>query len=134
MHLGTVVLILMVALSVYFLYLSGIGTGKIIMLGLSEEQVSSGRISRIYYLMTYIIPWLIILGILLPFSNKNLIISYLFGAILLTPVLWAKGPEKEGIHLKPLPPLMWIDWVSVIFYVIGIFLLFSMLSMSISFH
>jgi hypothetical protein len=134
MHLGSVVLILMVALSLYFLYLSGIGTGKIILLGLSEKQMTSGRINRIYYLMSYILPWLIILGTLFPFSNKNLIISYLFGVILLIPALWAKGPEKEGIHLKPLPPLMWIDWLSVFFYAIGIFLLFTMLSMSIRLH
>lgn len=134
MHLGTIVFVLMLGLSIYFLYISGIGTGKIILLCLPGKHKSGGTMQFLYFLMAFLLPWIIIFWIIFPLSDFNLKITFLFGIILLIPVLWSKEPEKEGIHLDPLPAFFWSDLVSVIFFLLGIILTMEMLSMKIQFH
>ena len=134
MHLGTIVFVLMLGLSLYFLYISGVGTGKTIMLGLPQRHKSGRTMQFLYFLVAFLLPWIFIFWIIFPFSDFDLKISYLFGIILLVPVLWSKGPEKEGIHLESLPAFLWNDLISVIFFGIGIILMMEMLSMNIQLH
>lgn len=134
MNLGKVILILLVGASIYFLYLGGLGTGKIILLSLPEQDKTNNRIHFLYLIIAYLIPWVIIFEISFPFSGYNLKITYLFGLIILLPALRAKGPEKEGLHLNPLPDFFWMDWVSIVFFGIGVLIMLQMLSMNILIH
>ncbi|MBN2615354.1 MAG: hypothetical protein JXR71_06630 [Bacteroidales bacterium] len=134
MHLGTIPFVLMLGLSFYFLYISGVGTGKVIMLCLPGRHKSGRGIQFLYFFVAFLLPWIIILGLIFPFSDFDLKITYLFGILLLIPFLWSRGPEKEGIHLDSLPAFLWNDLISVIFFGIGIILMIEMLSMNIRFH
>lgn len=133
MHLGTVVFVMMLGLSLYFLYISGVGTGKIMMLCLPERHRSGRSMHFLYFVMAILLPWIIIFWLIFPLSDFNLKITYLFGIILVVPILWSRGPEKEGIHLNPLPVFFWSDLVSVVFFGIGIIIMMEMLSMNLQF-
>ena len=131
MHFGGAMMVVVVMISFYFLYLSGVGIGKLIMLNLPEELVKNRRINYIYFLMAYLIPWMLTFLIIFSESDPGSRIVYLFSSIILIPALWTHSPDTEGVHLEPLPPLMWIDFLSFIFYFAGIFLMYTMLSSGI---
>lgn len=127
MNFGGVMMIVVVMLSFYFLYISGIGTGKLIMLGLPQESIRNGRIKFTYFLAAYLIPWLLTFLIIFFKSDTSTLVIYGFGIIILLAVLWVRDLGSEEMHFEPLPPMMWIDLISLIFYAIGIFLMYTML-------
>ena len=131
MNFGGVMMTVVVMLSFYFLYISGIGTGKLIMLGLPHESIRNGRIKFTYFLVTYLIPWLLIFLIIFSKSDKSSLIVYGFAFIILLASLWSRDLSSEEIHLEPLPPMMWLDFISLIFFAIGIFLMYTMLTSGI---
>ena len=131
MHFGGVMMMVVVMISFYFLYLSGVGIGKLILLNLPEEFIKNNRINFFYFLMAYLIPWLLTFLIIFSRSDPGSRIVYLFSIIILAPVMWSHSPVTEGVHQEPLPPLIWIDFLSFIFYFAGIFLMYTMLSTGI---
>lgn len=134
MHFSAVMMVVLVMLSFYFLYLSGEGVGKLIMLCIPHHFTREGKIKRPYFLMAYLLPWLLIFLIIFSKSGTSARIIYLFSIIILAPFLWAKGPEKEGMHLNPLPPLMWVDALSLLFYIIGIYFMYGILAAGLKLH
>lgn len=133
MDFGGTVMIVVVMLSFYFLYVSGIGMGKLIMLSLPKEFMKNRRIIFSYFLLAYLIPWVVTFLVVFTKSDDSSRIIYLFSIIILAAVLWTRDLGAEKIHLEPLPPLMWIDWVSFIFYAIGIVIMYNMLTEGIKF-
>jgi hypothetical protein len=130
MDFGSIMMMVLVMLSFYFLYLSGVGLGKLIMLSLPEEYMKNKSIRFSYFLMAYLVPWALTFLIIFSKSDAGSRIIYLFGFVILIPVLWTLRPERD-LHLEPLPPLMLIDVMSSIFYFIGIYLMYTMLSSGI---
>jgi hypothetical protein len=127
MNFGGVMMTIVILLSFYFLYISGVGTGKLIMLGLPQKQIYKGRIKFSYFIVAYFIPWLITFLIIFSKSDSSSLIIYGFGFIILLAILWSRDLGSEEMHLEPLPPLMWIDLISLIFYTLGIFLMYTIL-------
>lgn len=134
MKLGTIVFWLLIGISIYFLYFFGKGTGKIILLSLPSKHKKSDKIKPLYFLIAYLIPWIIIFLITASFSDKNLIIIYLFGLVLLLPMLRSKGPDEHGLRSNPLLPFLWTDWISILFFVVGIYIMMDILSMNLQLH
>ncbi|MBE0649576.1 MAG: hypothetical protein IH595_01930 [Bacteroidales bacterium] len=130
MNFGSIMMLVVVMISFYFLYLSGVGMGRLIMLSMPDEFLKNKRIRFSYYLMAYLVPWLLTFLFIFTQSDFASRMTYLFGLIILIPVLWTHHSE-EGLQLEPLPPLMWIDVVSSIFYFIGIYLMYTMLATGI---
>jgi hypothetical protein len=131
MNFGGVMMTVVVTLSFYFLYISGVGAGKLIMLSLPQDQIKKGRIQFTYFLVAYFIPWLLTFLIIFTKSDKNSLITYGFAFIILLATLWSRDLSSEEMHQEPLPPFMWIDFISLIFYAIGIFLMYTMLTSGI---
>lgn len=131
MNFGGIMMTVVVMLSFYFLYISGVGTGKLIMLSLPQYQIKKGRIKFTYFLVAYFIPWILTFLIIFSKSDKSSLIIYGFAFIILLATLWARDLSSEEMHPEPLPPLMWIDLISLIFYAIGIFLMYTMLTSGI---
>lgn len=131
MNFDGVVITVVVMLAFYFLYLSGIGTGKLIMLSLPRQFIKKDRIKFTYFLIAYLIPWLLTYLIIFNKSDNSTRIIYGFGIIILFAALWSRDLSAEEIHMEPLPSLMWIDLISILFYVFGIFLMYNMLSSGI---
>ncbi|MBN2637910.1 MAG: hypothetical protein JXR65_02335 [Bacteroidales bacterium] len=134
MNLGTIAFVLVLGISVYFLYISGIGTGKIILLTLANKNKTNNHIHLLYLIIAYLIPWTLIFWLTFSFSDLNIKIAYLFGSIILVSTLRSKGPENEGIHLNPLPGFFWFDVVSTLLFIIGIFFMLQLFSMNIQLH
>ncbi len=130
MDFGSIMMMVVVMLSFYFLYLSGVGMGKLVMLSLPEEFSKNKRIRFPYFLTAYLLPWLLTFGIIFSKSDAGSRTIYLFGLIILIPTLWSQRSE-DGYRLEPLPPLMYVDLMSSIFYFIGIYLMYTMLSSGI---
>ena len=131
MHFGGSMMMVVVMISFYFLYLSGVGIGKLILLSLPEEFIKNNRIDLFYFLTAYLIPWLLTFLVIFSGSDPGSRIVYLISIVILVPILWARSPDTEGVHQEPLPPLMWIDFMSFIFYFAGIYLMYTMLSTGI---
>lgn len=132
MNFGGVMLTVTVMLSLYFLYLSGIGTGRLIMLNIPREFIKKDRIRFNYFLVAYLIPWVITFLIIFTKSDTSSRIIYLFSIIILMVALWVHDSGAEEIHTE-LPPVMWIDLISIIFYAVGIILMYNILTSGIKF-
>lgn len=131
MNFSGVMMTVVVMLSLYFLYLSGIGTGKLIMLNLPQSMVKNGRIKFSYFLFAYLLPWLLTFLIIFSKSDSGTQIIYGFSFLILVTTLWARDFGTEEIHLEPLPPIIWIDLISMVFYAFGIILMYSILTSGI---
>ncbi len=119
MHFGGVIMIIIIMISLYFLYLSGVGIGRIAILNIPDNFWTKNKISLWFYFAGYIIPWMLILSITYSFLPKNNLIIYLFSIVTLIPMIWAKKSLSDEKRFKPMLPFSWIDLVTLIIFIIG---------------
>jgi hypothetical protein len=123
MQIGDVALVVSVVVALYFLYLTGISLGKLIMLSVEPEHTHEDRMRPCYFMMAFAIPWVLVFLVSMHELNFNLRVVYLLGIISLIPFLWVKGIEAKGIRLKQLSPFLRIDIVSTLLFLLGFLLL-----------
>ena len=131
MHVGDIALVLSVVVALYFLYLTGLSIGKLIMLNINPKYIHEDHIKASYFIFAFIIPWILVFLLSVNELKSNMEMIYMLGIVILLPFLWTKGVETKGIRLKPLPPFLWIDVVSTILFVIGFLLLHQFLNAGI---
>ena len=132
MHIGDVMLVVSVIVALYFLYLTGLSIGKLIMLSIHPRHVHEDHIKTNYFLFAFIIPWLMVFGFCFNETLFNLQMIYLLGFLILISFLWTKGPEHRGFKLKTLPPFQRIDAVSTFLFFVGFLLLRQFLASGIT--
>jgi len=123
MHISGAFLVVSAVVALYFLYLTGLSIGKLMMLSLPPRHTSEGRMKTSYFLSAFVIPWALVFAFCFMETNLSIRIIYLLGSLILLPFIWMRGSETKGVHLKALPPLMWMDTVSIILFLIGVLIL-----------
>lgn len=131
MQIGDVVLVISVVVALYFLYLTGLSLGKLIMLSIAPEHMHEDRIRPSYFLLAFVIPWGLVFLISMQELNTNLRATYLLGLVILIPFLWVKGIEAKGVRLKRLPSFLWIDFLSAALFFVGYLVLRQFLQFGI---
>ena len=123
MHIGDVPLIVSVVVALYFLYLTGLSIGKLIMLSINPKHIYEDHMKTNYFLFAFVIPWLLVFGFWFNETRFNLHIIYLLGIVVLIPFLWSKGPENRGFKLMTQPSFLGIDVIATLLFILGSLLL-----------
>ncbi len=127
LDLGIVVLVTVVAVSIYFLYLMGIILGKLILINTPNKFKYKNKLQKSRFFITLFIPWLISIFIFVLLSDKMLTsqtIIFLLSIIILLPVLWINTPDKENIIAEPPQTFNLLDAVTLILLIIVIIILY----------
>lgn len=134
LHVGTAVLVIVGAISLYLLYLSGVIVGKLILLNTKKREKRHGQLLSRQYLFSFIFPWIgaILLFVLTTgsaqFSQTTI---FLMGMIILLPVLWVKPSHKGNFRLKPPHAFNLLDGITLLLLLALIYLIYLSLKQDI---
>jgi len=136
MQFGDVILVISVILAVYFLYVIGLMTGKLLILSIGENWKQHQKPKLNYYLVSFVIPWIMSLAFFAYIGRYKIIVSqliiYALGCILLLPVLWTQAPRKESLNLEVVSSLNFLDAVAAVLMFFGSWLIYSFLHRGIT--
>ncbi len=132
MDIGVVFQIIFVVLALYFLYIMGVAIGKLVALTLPLQFFQEDKIRLSAFLLIFVFPWLIILGLSFKGLSTSMLFTYITGIVILLPFNWMQEPEKRGIHMKRMPRHLPVDTFSIAVYLLGVLLIRQMMASGIS--
>ena len=130
LNLGVVLLVISVSVSIYFLYLTGVIIGKLILLNIDDSWKSSGRLKIKVFIVLLLLPFLINLVIFLIYADLNIgqTIIFTMSVIVILPVLWVVPPKKNNFNIEPAGNFNLLDGVTLILFFIMVILIYISIS------
>ncbi len=126
LNLGLVLLVISVSVSIYFLYLTGVITGKLILLNIDDSWKNNGSIKTGVFIILLLLPFLINLVLFLIYANLNIAQTIIFSMsfIILFPVLWVVPPKKNNFNTEPPGKFNFLDGITVLLLSIMVILIY----------
>ncbi len=128
LDLGIFILIMAISVSLYFLYLSGIILGKILLAAIDKQYKSNEKLKTGMFLSSLLFPWTVNLSLfvwLTGISNISQIVIFVMSLIIILPVLWVNPSENKSMKNNPLPQENYLDYITLLLMLIFTYLIYS---------
>ncbi len=129
LNVGLVPLIIAVSVSIYFLYLTGIITAKLIFLNADESWKSNGRLKLSLFFIFFLLPFLLNLILFIFYGEIKTaqIITFGLSLIVILPVLWTSPPKNNNFNIEPPSPFNLMDGITLLLLLVFMFLIYASL-------